>query len=316
MELHQSSGRWQLGFTLAIATALLWGVLPIALKISFQATGIYTVIWFRFLVAFCLLGLYLGYRRQLPTWVQVRRGGIGLVAIATLFLAANYWLFSIGLDFTSPTNSQVIIQLAPVCMGIGALWIFKERYTQLQWAGLAVLIAGLSLFFNDQLKQLLGASQTYLVGTGMVVLAAIAWAVYALAQKQLLLHLTSAQIMLMIYGGSAILFTPVANPGQLLRMSGIEWTMLIFSALNTLVAYGAFAEALAHWDASRVSAVLSLTPLFTMSSVYGALPFFPQWIEPERLTGLGVLGAVLVVGGSLAIALGKHRRSSLSTERV
>jgi drug/metabolite transporter (DMT)-like permease len=83
--------------------------------------------------------------------------------------------------------------------------------------------------------------------------------------------------------------------------------MLLFCGLNTLMAYGAFAEALDHWEASRVSAVIALTPLVTLISVWAVSLLTPTLIAPEHLTLLGLLGAILVVAGSVAIAIGKNK---------
>ncbi|MDX2216795.1 MAG: DMT family transporter [Oculatellaceae cyanobacterium bins.114] len=305
MTLHQSSGRWRLGFSLAMVTALLWGVLPIALKVALQALDVYTVTWFRFLISFGLLALFLAVRGQLPELQKLRSTRLDLLAIATIFLAINYLCFLEGLHQTSPTNSQVIIQTAPVFFGMGALWIFKERYTLQQWFGLSVLILGMTLFFNDQLRSLVTAPTHYLLGTGILVVAAAVWAVYALAQKQLLQQLSSPVIMLIIYGGSAVLFTPFASPEQLLTLTPLQWGMLLFSAFNTFLAYGAFAEALDHWEASRVSAVLSMTPIITLISVTLGAVIVPEIVAREPLTLLGIAGAACVVLGSLAIALGR-----------
>jgi drug/metabolite transporter (DMT)-like permease len=307
MALHQSSGRWKLGLALALTTASLWGILPIALKVVLQVMDVYTVTWFRFLVSFGLLAGVLFSRGDFPSWQKVRSARLDLLGIATLFLAANYLLYLTGLDETSPTNSQVIIQLAPVMMGLGALAIFRERYTLSQWMGLSILTLGLLLFFNDQLQVLVNASTQYLIGSGILVLAALTWSVYALAQKQLLQHLSSSTIMLVIYGGSALLFSPAAHPQQLLTLTPLQWGMLIFSGLNTFVAYGAFAEALDHWEASKVSAVLSLTPIITLTSIIAVSALLPTLLEPEHITAIGILGAVLVVCGSLSISLGKHQ---------
>lgn len=307
MPLHHSSGRWHLGLGLSLATVVLWGVLPIALKVVLDAVDVYTVIWFRFLMSFGLLGLFLASTHQLPSVSKLRNSRLSLLAIATTFLALNYLCFMQGLHLTSPTNSQVIIQLAPVFFGLGALAVFRERYTLRQWVGLGVLIAGMSLFFDDQLRSLIGASQTYLVGTAILVLAALTWAVYAMAQKQLLVQLPSSVIMWIIYGGCALLFTPMASPSQLLHLSTLQWAMLLFSGLNTFLAYGAFAEALEHWNASRVSAVLSLTPVVTLTSVATVAALFPHLIKPEIITSTGLVGAALVVAGSLTVALGKNR---------
>lgn len=231
----------------------------------------------------------------------------GLMALAIAGLLANYLLFLIGLEQTSPSNSQVIIQLAPVLMGLGAIAIFKERYILLQWLGLSVLALGLVLFFHEQLRVLVASQTQYLLGSAILVLAAAAWAVYALAQKQLLQRLPSSNIMLGIYGGSAILLTPMSTPTAIATLSPLHLGVLIFCGLNTLIAYGSFAEALEHWEASRVSAVLALTPIVTLVSMQGMSRLFPEAIEPERITGLGAIGAILVVSGSSAIALGRRR---------
>lgn len=307
MKLHQTSGRWRLGLALSLVTIFLWGILPIALAVTLQVLDVYTVTWFRFLIAFGLLALYLATRQQLPSWQQLRDASLGMLAIATLFLGINYLLYLQGLAQTSPTNAQVLIQLAPVLMGLGALVIFKERYTLYQWGGLGVLTLGFALFFHEGLKTVLTAQATYLLGNGILVIAAIAWAIYALVQKQLLQKLPSASIMLVIYGGCTLLFSPLITPQRLFTLSPLHLGMLLFCGLNTLIAYGAFAEALEHWEASRVSAVLALTPLVTLASVWIASRVTPTLLAPENLTVLGVFGAIFVVVGSMAIALGKHR---------
>jgi drug/metabolite transporter (DMT)-like permease len=257
--------------------------------------------------AFGLLAIYLAGRRKLPTLQQLRSTSLRLLAIATIFLGLNYLFFLQGLALTSANNAEVLIQLAPVTFGLGAIAIFKERYTLRQWAGMAVLILGLVLFFNEQLRTLITATSKYLLGSSVLVLAAVTWAIYALAQKQLLQRLSSTSIMLIIYGGCALMFSPFATPQKILTLSPLHLGMLLFCGLNTLVAYGAFAEALEHWEASRVSAVLALAPLGTLLAVEVVSSLMPNLIAPEPLTLLGVVGAILVVGGCIAIALGRKR---------
>ncbi|MCH9697352.1 MAG: EamA family transporter, partial [Gammaproteobacteria bacterium] len=54
--MHQTSGHWKLGFILALSTALLWGLLPIALKKLLLQMDAFTVTWYRFFAsAVCLL---------------------------------------------------------------------------------------------------------------------------------------------------------------------------------------------------------------------------------------------------------------------
>ena len=71
--------------------------------------------------------------------------------------------------------------------------------------------------------------------------------------------------------------------------------MLVFCALNSLIAYGCFVEALEHWEASRISAVLATTPLITVGAITVGAPIFPEVIAPDPLNMLSVAGALLVV---------------------
>lgn len=311
MSLHSPSGNWHLGLFLSLVTVLLWGLLPLALTVTLEFLDVYSLTWFRFVLSFVLLAIYLQAKQEFPRLQLLLRGQWKLLAVATLFLALNYLLFLQGLAQTTPTNSQVLIQLAPVFLGLGGLAIFKESYTKAQWASLSCLTFGFILFFHEQLKLFVMAANEYVFGSTLTVLAAASWAIYALAQKQLLHGLPSSQVMVMIYGGCSLLFSPLASPQQLLALSPLSWLVLLFCALNTLVAYGAFAESLQHWEASQVSAVLALTPLVTLLSVSAVSRLAPAVLPNSAITFWGLLGAVFVVSGSVGIALGKKKRDSL-----
>ncbi|WP_315791107.1 DMT family transporter [Fischerella sp. JS2] len=328
-KIHQTSGRWRLGLALSLLTAFLWGILPIALSVTLQKLDVYTVTWFRFLVAFVLLAIYLGVQRKLPTHRQISSTSGKLLAIATIFLALNYIFFVQGLALTSPYIAELLIQLAPLLMGLGGLVIFRERYTLIQWLALGILTIGFILFFHEQLllsfvassqntnpshthqlfinnKIVFNSYQKYLLGSSLILLASVTWAVYALAQKQLLKSLSSTNIMLIIYGGCTLFFSGFAKPQTILSLDFFHVITLLFCALNTLIAYGAFSEALEHWEASRVSAVLASTPIITLLSVEFISVIVPNLIAPEKLTLVGILGAALVITSSVAIALGKR----------
>jgi drug/metabolite transporter (DMT)-like permease len=301
LKLHQASGNWRLGLGLSLVTVLLWGLVPLALGVVLQAIDVYTVNSFRFLSSFILLGCYLAQRQQLPTWKQVRVASPLLMALAIGGLTGNYLFFVQGLVATSPSHAEVLIQLAHLFFGLGGLLIFKESYTRRQLIGLVLLIAGLIGFFNQQLA----IASNYVAGSVLLVLAAATWAVYALAQKQLLQQLTSGQIMWLIYGCCGLIFGGFAHPQSLLTLSALQWGMLIFCGLNTFVAYGAFAESLVHWPASRVSAILALAPIVTIVAMHLSVGWLP--LHPENLSSLGILGALAVVSGSIVISLGSRR---------
>jgi len=307
MSLHQASGRWKLGLALALVTAVSWASLPVALKVTLEQVDPITLTWFRFLLAAGLMGAWLAARGGLGGFARLDRKRWWLLGIAGLGLIGNYVLYLMGVQHTSPANAQLLIQLAPLLMALGGIFVFGEHFTAGQWTGLAVILLGLGLFFREQLLGA-GGGEAYVFGSALVVLSAVVWAVYALVQKQLLMRLGSPQILLGIYVLAAFVLLPVAKPASLLALDGLHWTLLLYCALNTLVAYGAFAEALAHWEASRVSAILATTPLLTLGSVAVVHSLWPAAIAPAGVGAGGYLGAGLVVlGSALASLLGRKR---------
>jgi drug/metabolite transporter (DMT)-like permease len=310
--LHQASGRWRLGLLLALATAACWATLPIALKVSLEALDPITLTWFRFLVAAGLMGAWLAARGKLGAYRGLGRRRWGLLALAAVMLVGNYVLYLLGVRYTTPGNAQVLIQLAPLLMALGGILVFGERYSAGQWLGLAVIVAGLGLFFADQWRGGPAVGDAgYLLGSGLVVLAAVVWAVYALAQKQLLLALDSQSILWVIYVAATLCLWPFAHPTTLARLDATHAALVVYCALNTLVAYGAFAEALAHWQASRVSAVLATTPLLCLASVAVVHAWWPMGIAAESVGIAGYVGAAaVVVGSGLSSLLGQSRAAA------
>jgi len=302
MTLHRTSGRWRLGLALTLATALFWATLPIALKIALEILDPITLTWFRFMVATAFTAAWLGARGQLRGYAALDRRHWWMLAAAAFLLLGNYVFYLLGVQHTTPANAQLLIQLAPLLMALGGIWLFGEEFRAAQWCGLGLLVVGMLLFFRDQLAAA-QAAPGYLAGSAWVIVGAIVWAAYALLQKQLLVRLGSMQILLLIYVAASLVLLPFAHPSALLRLDGLHWAMLAYCALNTIGAYGAFAEALAHWEASRVSAILAATPLLCIAAVALVHLQWPQLLAPERISTTGYVGAILVVAGSAAVSL-------------
>lgn len=316
--MHPVTGNWRLGLVLSLITALMWGMLPIALKLLLPVMDAVTITWYRFVAAGLLLGAYLLMSRKLPARSGLSGTGWKLLLVCVAGLCGNYLLYLLGLRLTSPAAAQIVIQLAPAFLLLGGVWIYGETFRIRQWAGFAILLSGLLLFFHDRIDALSSGSGDESLGVALIVLSAIFWAGYALAQKQLLARYSSNAIMWMIYLCAALLLIPVSVPRQVLALDGFGWFLLIFSSLNTLVAYGCFAEALNHWQASRISAVLAITPLVTLAATV-ILGRLYDGIVYSRADSLSLLGACIVVAGSIAIvtpakADGKTRGMSNETK--
>lgn len=306
MSLHASSGRWRLGLMLALVTAACWATLPVALKITLEQVDAITLTWFRFLVAAVVVGAWLAWRGGgAAPFRTLSRRHWAMLGVAGLMLLGNYVFYLLGVQRTTPANAQLLIQLAPLLMALGGIVVFRERFAAGQWFGLGLIVGGLLLFFGEQQGR---RGEGYALGAALVVLAAVVWAIYALLQKQLLMRLSSPAILCAIYALSALVLLPFATPSRLLQLDALHAALLGYCALNTLVAYGAFAEALAHWEASRVSAILATTPILCVGAVAAVHAIWPALIAPERLGVLGWTGAALVLAGSAGASLLAKRK--------
>src|SRR5262245_21471570 len=121
---------------------LAWSTLPVALKVALVHLDPWTLTWVRFAGAAVLTALWL--RQGLLASYSKRNPQVWtLLAAASAGLIGNYLFYILGLNLTTPATAQVLIQFAPVLMGLGGIWLFGERYSTTQWAGFAVLLFGM-----------------------------------------------------------------------------------------------------------------------------------------------------------------------------
>ena len=231
---------WQ-GFFLSLVTAVLWGVLPVFLKICLQATDSSTITWYRFTFAALFVFALLVYKRGLPNLTKIPAKHLWLLLFATVALVVNYVANVKGLEYIAPETSQVLMQLAPMLLMLGGIVLFKERFNRIELLGAVFLLFGLLMFFNEKIALLFGDANNFSIGIWIIILAAVSWAGYALTQKVLLRSLTAKQLTLLIYVLGAAFLLPFTQLSDLLTMNQLQVFALLFCCLNTVVAYGAFA---------------------------------------------------------------------------
>lgn len=303
----------QTGLLLAVLTGVSWSILAILLKIALKVASSGTIVWFRFAFAACLLTILIACidRRQLAVF----KHWPGLAVLGGACLAGNYYGFMKGIELTSPSNAQVLIQLAPVLMIGSGVVFFKEKPRPVQWLGFAVTFAGFAFFFKDQLAMAVTSRENFMQSNGWLLMAAVTWVVYASAQKVLSRTWDPQQINLIIYTLAAVLLSPTADFAQAVNWSAWDWVLMSVLGLNTLIAYGALAMALKMAPASQVSMVIACNPLLTLLFMKILETLRVDWIQPERISSLGYLGAVLVVTGVL-LAVSKPLPSATKPTRI
>lgn len=280
---------------MAITTALSWSILAIGLKyaLNFATTG--TIVWFRMAVAFLILLIFFSLQQRKS--LQIFKAPPLLGVVAGLALSVNYWGYMKGIELTSASNAQVMIQIAPMSLVLIGIFYFKETPKPLQALGFLLACFGFSCFYWDQLQVSLNNRSDFLNGNLWILLAAMTWVVFASLQKVLISKWSPQQLNILIYALSTLALLPLANLAEVFSWSWPEWLLMIALGVNTLIAYGALGEALKRIPASHVSIVISANPLVTLA-IMAYLTFLEvQWIGPEYVHWQGYLGALLVVTG-------------------
>ena len=301
------SGRTTYGFVLTMIVCVLWGIFPIAAKAVLLETDPYTFNFCRFLLPAIILWVFLARRRQLPTlWRGAQRPLLKRVLIIAALLIANYLFFAFALGRITPSSAQILIQVGTMTLLLSGVFLFGERFSKWQWLGCLTFLVGLITFFFYRILAMFDGFGSYAIGMGLMVLAALTWATHAILQKPLLNRISSAQILLVIFILGVLVFFPLSDPLAILSLSTPALLGLGFCTISTLLGTGCFAEALAHWEASKISATLTTIPLFTMLFMQ-LLKHYPGFnIVAEPITMLTITGTLLVVCGATVVAMGKR----------
>lgn len=309
--IHTTSGRSGYGFALVLLACVIWGFFPIAAKSITTQLEPYTINFYRFSIAGAMLLPFLLFKRSIPQLFEKGNYHQTLsLAMCSLLLIINYFFYIFGVQRITPSATQILIQFSTVLLLLAGVLFFRERLSRRQWLGCAIFLVGLIIFFYPRIITMFKGFDDYAVGMGLVLLAAISWTGYAILQKQLLLHFSSAQIMLVVYILGSLVFLPFAHPFSAFQLSTSGLLLLFFCGASTLVGSVAFSEAMAHLEASKASAMLATLPVFTIFFMW-CLSFYPGiGITPEPLTTITLTGATLVISGALMVALKSAKQGS------
>ncbi len=289
------------GVLFAIFTALMWGLLAIALKLVLRNISPITIIFFRFSLAFIMLLIY--YLIKRPSGLKIILHPPLILILAACALGLNYLGFIKGLNFTTPGIAQVFIQSGSVLFALSGFLFFKEKATPSQLFGLLIVLIGMMLFYHEQLSFGGKGISLYQKGVLWIIFGGICWAIYAVAQKMLTTSYDPMELNLVLFGLPAVLYCPFANYAVIFHASATEWFLLLFVGLNTLLAYGSLAYAFKYLEANKISVIITLNPIVTFT-LMGIFSYFQvSWIAHETFTYISLLGAAVVIIGTILVVI-------------
>ena len=294
------------GIIYAGITALFWGVLAIVLKIIDDKVEPITIVWFRFLLAFMILAIWQAARNPASFKILIRPPV--LLVVATLALTWNYIGFMMGIHYTTPSNAQLFIQTGPILLPLAGIFFFREKITRLQIIGFVIALAGMAFFYRDQLIAFFDVQQKYNLGVIHLLIAAVAWALYAVLQKKLVLKLDIQSLNLFIFGLPVLILLPFVNFASLQHLGLVTWLLLLFGGINTLLSYTTLSKALQLIEASKVSIIIIMNPIITFITMGILTQMNVKWIGHERFSAFSIIGGFLVLSGAVLVAKKQKQR--------
>ena len=294
-----------LGILCAITCAFLWSILGIVLKYSLQFSDVETICWFRFAIALTFLWGYLliKYKSKLFTYLFPFPW---LSLIAGIGLTANYWGYFKCLELTSPSNAQILIQLAPLCLALIGLLVFKEKVSSIQKKGFFIAILGLCLFNGEQLSYALQNFNRYLRGNLVMLFSIIGWTSWGFFNKKIIAKTPISIANAIVFTVGAVCLLPTAQTSQFSSYTSSQWLIIGFLGLNTVIAYGLISKAFSLIDTNKVSFIITLNPLGTIVLMKILTAYDVKWIGEENIGPIGLLGALfLLTGVIMVVALKK-----------
>ena len=275
-------------FLLALAVVAVWGTNFVIIRLGLNALPPLLFAALRFTLA--ALPLVFVLKRPAVPWRDLAAYGvlIGVGQFGLLFIAINGFIAP-GLA-SLVVQTQVVFTIALAMRGTG------ERLAPVQWAALALAVAGLAVILGHT-----GGTTTPL-GVALVIGAAFSWALGNMVQRRagrvdmLAFVVWSSLFAVPPLFALAFLFEGAPAIAKALGAAGpAVWAAVAWQAVgNTMFGYGAWGWLLARYPASSVAPMSLLVPVFGMGAA-------AVWLN-EPLPGWKLAAAALIIGG-LAVNL-------------
>ena len=236
------------------------------------------------------------YRREGQLTAQGKN--FALAALSGVFLALHYYTWFQSLRLTTVASSTVLVTLHPFFV-LGISWLlWREPVSPKLIAALAVTLVGGYIIGSQDLQ----ASQQYLVGDLLALVAAGFMAGYLLLGQVVRRELSLGLYVTIVYGVGALVAALIMALGQVPFFGYSLWDYLILLALAlgpNLLGHTLFNWSLAYLPVSVVSVSVLAEPV---GAVILAMIFLH-----EIPTGAQLLGGLIIFWGIGWFVLEKNR---------
>lgn len=271
-----------------------------------QAPSLVIAAWRTTMASLILLPLALTQRRSELQHMTPADWALAGSAGGMLGLHFASWISS--LEFTSVTNSTVLVTTTPIWVGLASPFFLNEALSRPLKIGIALALVGsVIITFSDSLMvegwQIVGwrtentaGGSNPLLGNGLAIVGAITAGGYMLIGRRLRPRLSLLSYTTVVYSLSSLtllILALLAGHNMLGYSSNTYWLCLLMAIFPQLLGHSSFNWALRFLPAAYVSVSVLGEPV---SATILAFFFFQ---ELPTNPGLALLGAAFIFGGIL-----------------
>ena len=281
MSAH-SNRRW-LDSLLAWYFVTIWGSGFLASKIGMQYAPPFTFLTLRFLFGIaCMIPIVLIVRPQWPA----SRGELGHVIVAGLFMHAihlggSHYTQYLGV---SAGITAVLLTVQPLLTAVVASRWLGEQLSRRQWLGIAVGFAGVVLVVWHKID----IREMTIASLCAVIVALLAVTTGTLYQRVFCPRVDLRASALVQFVASALVLAPLAWFVEGFRVTW-AWPMLgaiVFLVIAaSILAVSALHTLMRHGEATRVTSLFYLTPVFAVVLEFALFDIVPTWVS---MIGIGI----------------------------
>lgn len=298
--MNSARHQFWVGFFLAGGGSILFSAKAIVAKLTYMhGVDALTVIGFRMLLSlpvFLTIALwqaYKAYQGKIPKLTVKQRWQLIFLGFVGYYLASL--LDFIGLQYITASLERLILFLAPTFVLLFSAFILKRVILAKQWLAMALAYLGVSLVFIQDLTL---TGENVLLGAACVFGSAVAYAVYLIGSGEIIQKIGSTRLVAYAMSTSAVytlfhMFT-VQGWGALAQPAPVYGLSLIHATLNTVAP-----TFMIMWSMERIGA-----PMTAQLGLLGpvSILFLAYWFLGEPITGLQIVGTVLVLTGAMVLS--------------
>ena len=287
------------GLAFGAAGAIAYGMNPLfTLPLYEEGLTPDSVLFYRYAGAVVFLFLLMRARRT-PFGI-VRREIFPLAALGALVSASSLCLF-FSYNFMAAGIASTLLFVYPVMVALIMTFCFREKFSALTGASIALTCAGVALLYRGG-----DGAALSLPGIGLVMLSALTYAVYIVCVNKTSLNTMDA-VKLTFY---AMLFGAFLYVFRLNFLSELQWlpswralaNATLLALLPTGVSFVCVARAIGFIGSTPTAILGALEPVTAV--LFGVL-VFGEILTPRLSLGIAliILAVILVVAGKRACAL-------------